>query len=45
MEWGLTYWLLKDQNGLVSKESIRGTYDGSIYYRVEAARKAMKKEE
>lgn len=31
LEWGITYWLLKDKNGFVSKEVIRGMYDGSIF--------------
>jgi hypothetical protein len=31
--------LLRDEKGLVSKEAVRGSFDGSIYYKVEAARK------
>ncbi|KAG0563573.1 hypothetical protein M758_8G041200 [Ceratodon purpureus] len=31
LEWGITYLLLKDQGGFVSKEQIRGMYDGSLF--------------
>jgi len=31
MEWGFTYWLVKDDEGFASKESIRGIYDGSFF--------------
>jgi peroxygenase len=40
LEWGLTYLLLKDEHGLVSKEKIRGMYDGSVFYAIEAERQA-----
>ena len=30
LEWGITYLLLKDQ-GYVSKEQVRGMYDGSLF--------------
>jgi hypothetical protein len=39
-EWSVTYWLLKDKEGFVSKEAIRGMFDGSIFEKVEQMRKA-----
>lgn len=44
LEWGLTWLLLKDENGLVSKEKIRGMYDASIFERIEAEITAKKGE-
>lgn len=35
-EWYFTWLLLKDENGVVSKEKIRGMYDGSIWETVAA---------
>lgn len=32
MEWGVTFWLLKDKEGFLSKEAMRGMYDGSVFY-------------
>ncbi|KAB5577834.1 Caleosin related protein-domain-containing protein [Coniochaeta sp. 2T2.1] len=37
-EWG-TVWLLFQRDGLVSKEDIRRTYDGSIFYEIRERRK------
>lgn len=34
-EWSVTFWLLKDKDGLISKESIRDMFDGSIFKKVE----------
>lgn len=31
LEWFITYLLIKDAEGLVSKEHIRGVYDGSLF--------------
>ena len=36
----MTYWLLKDKEGFVSKEAIRGMFDGSIFEKVEQMRMA-----
>lgn len=42
LEWAITFLLLKDDKGFVSKESIRGVYDGSVFYYVEKKRSAQK---
>ncbi|KAH7440167.1 hypothetical protein KP509_04G094700 [Ceratopteris richardii] len=41
-EWGFAYKLLKDENGYVSKEHIRRTLDGSIFYYMEEKLKEEK---
>lgn len=33
-EWGFLYMLAADANGIVSKESIRGQFDGSLFYKI-----------
>lgn len=35
LEWGFTFWLVKDEEGFASKEKIRGVYDGSFFDQVE----------
>lgn len=35
LEWGFTYWLVKDEEGFATKEAIRGIYDGSIFDYIE----------
>ena len=35
-EWFIVYLLCADEQGLVSREKIRGVYDGSLFYQVEA---------
>lgn len=35
LEWGFTFWLVKDDQGFASKEKIRGVYDGSFFDQVE----------
>lgn len=42
LEWGITYLLLKDKDGFVSKEQIRGMYDGSIFETIERQRELSK---
>jgi len=32
LEWLVAYLLVRDDNGFVSKEHIRGIYDGSLFY-------------
>ncbi|KAK4096231.1 Caleosin-domain-containing protein [Parathielavia hyrcaniae] len=36
-EWGTT-WLMAQKNGRVSKEDVRQTYDGSIFWKIKEAR-------
>lgn len=33
-EWGFLYMLAADKNGILSKEVIRGQYDGSLFYKI-----------
>ncbi|KAH7440847.1 hypothetical protein KP509_03G013900 [Ceratopteris richardii] len=35
LEWGVTYWVSKDENGYMPKEAVRGVYDGSFFYYLE----------
>lgn len=35
MEWGILYWLVKDEDGFCSKDAIRGVFDGSFFVQVE----------
>ncbi|EFJ21374.1 hypothetical protein SELMODRAFT_106795 [Selaginella moellendorffii] len=35
LEWGAAFQLVKDENGYASKQSIKGIYDGSLFYDVE----------
>lgn len=34
LEWWVLYLLAADDNGIVSKEKIRGNYDGSLWYKI-----------
>lgn len=34
LEWWTFYLLAADDNGIISKEKIRGQYDGSLWYRI-----------
>lgn len=45
LEWGFLYVLCADENGVVSYEAIRGQYDGSLFYKIEAARKIRLREQ
>lgn len=38
-EWSVTYWLLKDEDDFLTKEAIRGMFDGSIFEQIEQRRK------
>ncbi|KAJ7567272.1 hypothetical protein O6H91_02G139900 [Diphasiastrum complanatum] len=31
LEWGFTYWLVKNEKGMAPKDAIRGVYDGSFF--------------
>lgn len=42
LEWGITYLLLKDQGGYVSREQVRGMYDGSLFESIEKQREQSK---
>ncbi|CAA6664793.1 unnamed protein product [Spirodela intermedia] len=35
VEWRMLYHVCKDKDGLLSKEDVRGVYDGSLFYRLE----------
>lgn len=37
-EWGLTYKLASDKQGFLHKDSARGIYDGSVFYKLEEQR-------
>ncbi|KAK9809514.1 hypothetical protein WJX73_007320 [Symbiochloris irregularis] len=41
-EWGATYYLLHNKEGYVSKEHIRGVYDGSLFYQLDEANSKRK---
>lgn len=34
LEWWVMYLLAADDNGIISKEKIRGNYDGSLWYKI-----------
>lgn len=42
LEWWTLYYLCKDERGLVSKEKVRGMYDGSIWEVIAAENEAKK---
>ncbi|CAL5047133.1 unnamed protein product [Urochloa decumbens] len=37
-EWGLIYKLASDKQGFLHKDSVRGIYDGSVFYKLEGQR-------
>ncbi|KAJ3699353.1 hypothetical protein LUZ61_003058 [Rhynchospora tenuis] len=43
-EWKLLYDLAKDKDGFLQKDTIRGVYDGSLFYKLEQARSSSKNE-
>ncbi|KAL5760936.1 hypothetical protein ACOSP7_019439 [Xanthoceras sorbifolium] len=42
-EWKIVFYLCKDKNGLLRKETLRGVYDGSLFERMEKERQSAKK--
>lgn len=38
MEWTTLYIVGKDKDGLLSKETVRSVYDGSLFYKLEKER-------
>lgn len=42
LEWGFTWLLAKNEAGMVTKESVRRIYDGSLFYHIAEMRRAMK---
>ncbi|TXG57192.1 hypothetical protein EZV62_018505 [Acer yangbiense] len=43
LEWKLLFYMCKDVNGLLSKETIRGVFDGSLFEQMEKGRQSSKK--
>ncbi|KAI9169514.1 hypothetical protein LWI28_013420 [Acer negundo] len=42
-EWKILYYLCKDKNGLLRKETVRAVYDGSLFEHMEKERQSAKK--
>ncbi|WVZ81733.1 hypothetical protein U9M48_029075 [Paspalum notatum var. saurae] len=42
IEWGLTYKLASDNQGFLHKDSARGVYDGSLFYKLEKQRSLVR---
>lgn len=42
-EWKILYFLCKDKNGLLHKETIRAVYDGSLFERMQEDRASARK--
>lgn len=42
LEWGITYMLLKDQGGFVTKEQLRGMFDGTLFLAIAKQREQSK---
>ncbi|KAK9676289.1 hypothetical protein RND81_11G066900 [Saponaria officinalis] len=43
IEWKILYNLCKNKNGLLERDVVRGVYDGSLFEKMEMARKEAKK--
>ncbi|KAJ3694852.1 hypothetical protein LUZ60_000229 [Juncus effusus] len=43
IEWKILYLLAKDKDGFLEKDTIRGVYDGSVFYKLEEKRNSKKK--
>ncbi|XP_038985626.1 probable peroxygenase 4 [Phoenix dactylifera] len=41
-EWEILFSLAKDKDGMLQKDTVRLVYDGSLFYKLEAERKALK---
>ncbi|CAN6170378.1 unnamed protein product [Urochloa humidicola] len=41
-EWGLIYKLASDKYGFLHKDSVRGLYDGKVFYKLEEQRKSSR---
>lgn len=44
-EWLVLFTLAKDKNGLLSKDTVRAVYDGSLFERMEKEHSSSKKKE
>ncbi|KAG5181834.1 Caleosin related protein-domain-containing protein [Tribonema minus] len=42
LEFGFTYWLAAEEGGKLSRETLKGCYDGSLFERIEAEVKAKR---
>lgn len=42
-EWKILFYLCKDKNGLLQRDTIRGVYDGSLFEKMEMERQSAKK--
>lgn len=44
LEWGFLYVLCADEGGVVSFDAVRGQYDGTLFYKIEEARKRQQQQ-
>lgn len=42
LEWKLLHELAKDKNGLLTKDAVRGVYDGSLFQQLEKQRSSSR---
>lgn len=40
-EWGATWWVARDERGLLTREAVRQMYDGSLWYHIAARREGQ----